>query len=179
MQPTASRTTVAAPAARSHAHRRAFAPAAARVARPAAPRRQLRCQAASTEVKASRGLPSFPSARLVNTIVPLRKRSIISSTHHRPGLALPSSVPLPPTCPPPASHSEPSLQADAKYPSWESIYAELSGKYGTRTVTPEEAFDMAQLGNAVVIDVRPKEDFDKARGAVGVTECRLSGKKKL
>ncbi len=88
-------------------------------------------------------------------------------------------MPLPPTCPPPASHSEPSLQADAKYPSWESIYAELSGKYGTRTVTPEEAFDMAQLGNAVVIDVRPKEDFDKARGAVGVTECRLSGNKKL
>lgn len=66
----------------------------------------------------------------------------------------------------PASRPHLPLQADVKYPAWESIYAELSGKYGTRTVSPEEAYDMAQLGNAVVIDVRPKEDFDKAcRGA--------------
>ncbi|KAL4448389.1 hypothetical protein ABPG75_005608 [Micractinium tetrahymenae] len=111
MQSTACRATVAAPASSPWASRRAFAPAAAPSVRSAAPRRQLRCLAVSTEVK-----------------------------------------------------------ADAKFPAWEAIYAQLTGKYGTRTVSPEEAFDMAQLGKAVVIDVRPREDFDKGRpkGAVHV-----------
>jgi len=61
------------------------------------------------------------------------------------------------------------LQADTKYPAWEAIFDELSVKYGTRTVTPEDAFDMVELGQAVLVDVRPQSEFDKvsAKAEVG------------
>ncbi|KAI7837943.1 hypothetical protein COHA_008249 [Chlorella ohadii] len=60
-------------------------------------------------------------------------------------------------------------QADTKYPGWEVIYRDLTAA-GIPSLTPEEAFDEVELGRAVLIDVRPPEDHEKAhpRGAVNI-----------
>lgn len=55
------------------------------------------------------------------------------------------------------------------YPGWEEIFRQLAAAK-TRSVSPEEAFDMSEMGQAVLIDVRPREDYEKAhpKGAISV-----------
>ena len=62
-----------------------------------------------------------------------------------------------------------SVQADTKLPPWNAIYADLTAA-GVDSLSPEDAFDMSELGKAVVIDVRPKQDHEQAhpKGAVNV-----------
>jgi hypothetical protein len=63
-------------------------------------------------------------------------------------------VPVPPFLSP--------IQTD-KYPAWEVIYAELTSA-GVQTVSAEDAFDMSELGKAVVVDVRPTQDHQQVGG---------------
>ena len=61
------------------------------------------------------------------------------------------------------------------YPGWEEIFRQLAAAK-TRSVSPEEAFDMSEMGQAVLIDVRPREDYEKVRqGGVGALVCAALG----
>lgn len=64
--------------------------------------------------------------------------------------------------PPKALQSCPSmlhLQTE-KYPAWDVISKELTAA-GVQTVGAEAAFDMSELGKAVLVDVRPQTDHEQ------------------
>lgn len=56
-----------------------------------------------------------------------------------------------------------------KLPPWESISAQLS-ETGIASLSPEAAYDAVELGKAVLIDVRPASDHEKAhpKGSISV-----------
>ncbi|KAI3426298.1 hypothetical protein D9Q98_008671 [Chlorella vulgaris] len=56
-----------------------------------------------------------------------------------------------------------------KYPAWDVISKELTAA-GMQTVGAEAAFDMSELGKAVLVDVRPQTDHEQAhpKGSVCV-----------
>ena len=62
-----------------------------------------------------------------------------------------------------------------KYPSWDSIYMQLTGKYNLRSVTPDEAAIMIDEGKAVLLDVRLAEDHAESRpqGSVSCPAFRV------
>jgi rhodanese-related sulfurtransferase len=62
-----------------------------------------------------------------------------------------------------------------KYPAWESISYELNQKYGVSSIPPQKALDMMNNGEALLVDVRPKESYDEghSKGAINVPAFRV------
>lgn len=62
-----------------------------------------------------------------------------------------------------------------KYPAWESISYELNQKYGVSSIPPQKALDMMNSGEAVLVDVRPKESYAEGhcKGAMNVPAFRV------
>lgn len=50
-----------------------------------------------------------------------------------------------------------------KYPAWEGIQYELTQKYNIKSVPPQQVMEMVQSGEALLVDVRPKETHEESR----------------
>lgn len=62
-----------------------------------------------------------------------------------------------------------------KYPAWESISPELTIKYNIEAVGVEQAKDLVAAGSAVLVDVRPVEQYEEAHpaGAINIPAFRV------
>jgi rhodanese-related sulfurtransferase len=62
-----------------------------------------------------------------------------------------------------------------KYPSWDSIYKQLTQKYNLRSITPDEAAIMVDEGKAILLDIRLAEDYEESHpaGAVSAPAFRV------
>jgi rhodanese-related sulfurtransferase len=62
-----------------------------------------------------------------------------------------------------------------KYPSWDSIYKQLTEKYNLRSLTPDEAAIMIDEGKAILLDIRLEEDYAEShpKGSVSVPAFRV------
>ncbi|KAK9835199.1 hypothetical protein WJX81_005156 [Elliptochloris bilobata] len=60
--------------------------------------------------------------------------------------------------------------ADVRLPRWEDIHRVLTVDENLQSVSPEQAAELVESGDFVLIDVRPQADYDKAHpaGAVNV-----------
>ena len=62
-----------------------------------------------------------------------------------------------------------------KYPAWESISPELTGKYNIQVVGVDQAKDLVAAGSAVLVDVRPAGQYEEAHpaGAINIPAFRV------
>lgn len=62
-----------------------------------------------------------------------------------------------------------------KYPAWESISPELTGKYDIQVVGVDQARDLVAAGKAVLVDVRPADQYEEAHpaGAISIPAFRV------
>ncbi|KAL4526902.1 hypothetical protein Ndes2526A_g01326 [Nannochloris sp. 'desiccata'] len=56
-----------------------------------------------------------------------------------------------------------------KYPSWDSIYKQLTEKYNLRSLTADEASIMVDEGKAVLLDIRLADDYTESHPAGSVS----------
>lgn len=56
-----------------------------------------------------------------------------------------------------------------RYPSWDSIYKQLTEKYNLRSLTADEAAIMIDEGKAVLLDIRLAEDYAESHPAGSVS----------
>lgn len=118
----------------------------------------------SRNVEASAGLPNNNVLRLQKTgkrFSPC-KRSALSMTRMRV-----------------QASSSTDIERDqwkSTYPAWESsLYRDLTAKYGVTSVSPQQAAEMLESGQAVLLDVRLEEDHAEAhpKGAISVPAFRV------
>jgi hypothetical protein len=79
----------------------------------------------------------------------------------------------------PAASSSTDIPADARwettYPRWESIHDQLVKKYGMPSISPQDAAQMIESGQAVLVDVRLSNDWEAAhpKGAFNAPAFRV------
>ena len=56
--------------------------------------------------------------------------------------------------------------ANGNYPRWDSIYRQLTEKFKTPSIPPTQAMELIASGQAVLVDCRLPEDFDKSHPEV-------------
>jgi len=56
-----------------------------------------------------------------------------------------------------------------RYPSWDSIYKELTEKYNLRSLTADEAAIMIDEGKAVLLDIRLADDYTESHPAGSIS----------